>query len=101
MTTLQTLEDQLRSAVESRQFVEVERLVVEYANAARGHMASLTPGSTEAREAQAAIQGTLEWSQRMVQAGRESIALELNRLPRVKRYLQMPPGNGSPFRIEG
>ncbi|HUI79907.1 MAG TPA: hypothetical protein VLY24_18400 [Bryobacteraceae bacterium] len=101
MTPLETLEARLRSAAESRQYREVEQLVVEYCKAARSYLISLAPASVAAQEAQRKVHHTLEWTCRMVQAGRESIVLELNRLPRVKRYLQRPPVNGNSWHVEG
>ena len=100
MTPLKRVEAELRCAVESRQYLEVERLVVTYCEAARAHITSLAPGSAEAREAQKAIRQALEWTTRMLQAGRESIALDLSRLPRVKRYLQTAPPRGSSCQVE-
>jgi len=101
MTLLRKIEAELRTAVESRQYPEVERLVVAYCEAACTYVRSLSPGGPEIREAQQAIQEVLEWTSRMLQAGRESIALELSRLPRVKRYLQSPPAGASGWHVEG
>jgi hypothetical protein len=101
MTDLDKIEAELRSAVESRRYREVERLVVEYCGEARGYFRSLAPGDLEAPKTQRAIQELLEWTKRMLQAGRESIVLELSRLPRVKRYLQDPPTCRSSWHVEG
>jgi hypothetical protein len=101
MTTLEKLEAELRGAVESRRYREVERLVVAYCEAVRMSIRSLAPGDPAVRETQKTVQEVLEWTSRMLQAGRESIALELNRLPRVKRYLQPPPPAPSGWHVEG
>jgi hypothetical protein len=101
MTRLEELEAELRSVVESRRYLEVERLVVAYCEAARSYVGTLAPGDLTIHETGRAIQGVLEWTSRMLQAGRESIALDLSRLPRVKRYLQTPPDGGSGLQVEG
>jgi len=98
---LKKMEAELRAAVESRRYREVERLLVAYCESARTYVLSLAPGNAEVREAEKSIQSVLAWTGRMLQAGRESIALELSRLPRVKRYLQSPPAGGSSWHIEG
>jgi hypothetical protein len=100
MVPLEKIEAELRRAVESRQYREVERLVVAYCEAACAHVSSLQPGP-ELQEGQKAVQAVLEWTGQMLKVGRESIALELNRLPRVKRYLQTPPTGGSSWHVEG
>jgi hypothetical protein len=101
MKPLEQIEMELRSAVESRRYREVERLVVAYCEAARTYVGSLAPGGPELPEAQKAVQEVLEWTSRMLLAGRASIALELNRLPRVQRYLQTPPAGGRSWHVEG
>jgi hypothetical protein len=101
MAPLEKLEGELRTAVESRRYREVERLVVEYCEAARTYVGSLAPEDPRVRAAQTSIQEVLEWTSRMLLAGRASIALELNRLPRVQRYLQTPPAGGSSWHVEG
>jgi hypothetical protein len=101
MNSLEKLEGELRTAVESRRYREVERLVVEYCDAARAYLRSLAPGDPVVLETQKSVANMLEWTSRMLQAGRESIALELSRLPRVKRYLQTPPEYGRSWHVEG
>ena len=101
MAPMEKLEAQLRSAVESRRYREVEQLIVAYCEAARTYVRSLLPEDPKFRETQTAIQQVLEWTSQMLLAGRASIALELNRLPRVSRYLQTPPVSGSSWHVEG
>ena len=101
MTTLDQIEAELRIAVESRQYRQVDRLVVAYCEAARTYVNSLTAGCAEVLEAQKAVQAVLEWTIRMLQASRESIVLDLGRLPRVKRYLQNPTADGNNWQVEG
>ena len=79
----------------------MERLLVVYCEAARARFQSLAPSDPEAREIQKAVEQLLEWTGRMLRAGRESIALELSRLPRVKHYLQTPPVAASSWHVEG
>lgn len=100
MTPLGEIEAELRSAVESRQHRQVERLVVAYCEAARTYVSGLAPDDPGMREAQKAVQEVLEWTRRMLQTSRESIALDLSRLPRVKRYLQTPPADASSWQVE-
>ena len=101
MSSFETLEAQLRAAAESRQYADVERLVVEYCAAARSHVGCLSQGSAGAQEAMASVLGTLQWTNRMLQTGREQIVLELNRLPRLKRYLQTPSAGETVWAVEG
>jgi hypothetical protein len=101
MDSLEKLAGELRTAVESRRYREVERLVVGYCDAARVYLRSLAPGDPAVLETQKSISRMLEWTSRMLQAGRESIALDLSRLPRVKRYLQTPPAAGRSWHVEG
>jgi hypothetical protein len=101
MKPLEKLEAQLRTAVESRQYHDVERFLVEYCESARAHVRSLAPSDPALREAEKTIYQLLQWTARMLQAGRESIALELNRLPRLQRYLQTPPAAPSNWHVEG
>ena len=101
MTSLAKTEWELRRAVESKRYGDVERLAVDYGNLARATLSALPPGSPEMQETQIAVQQMLAWANWMLQAGRESIALELNRLPRVKRYLQTPAADRTNWRAEG
>ncbi|HEV3331713.1 MAG TPA: hypothetical protein VG096_12065 [Bryobacteraceae bacterium] len=102
MTSLEKLQAELRRAVESRQYREAERLVVTYCEAVRTHVSSLLVGSPEVLQTQTTVEAVLQWTGRMLQAGRESIVLDLSRLPRVKRYLQTPPPQAeSSWRVEG
>ena len=101
MTTLPNTEAELRNAVATRLYGEVQRLLVSYCTAARAQIRCLPPGSQERLEAQKAVQEVLNWTNRMLRAGRESIALELRRLPRVQRYLQAPPATTSSWNVEG
>jgi len=101
MMPLEHIEEELRKAVQSRRYREVERLLVVYCDAARARFQSLAPSDPGAREIQRAVEQLLEWTGRMLRAGRESIALELNRLPRVKHYLQTPPVPVSTWHVEG
>ena len=100
MSPLKKIEVQLRTAVESKQYLEVQRLVVAYCAEARNYAIARTPGDPEVQETLKAVHETLEWTRRMLQSGRESIALDLSRLPRVKRYLQTPPAAGSGWHVE-
>lgn len=100
MLPLTKIEAQLRTAVESRQYPAVARLVVVYCEAARNYVGALAPGDPEVHETLKAVNEMLEWTRQMLQSGRESIALDLSRLPRVRRYLQTPPTAGSGWHVE-
>jgi len=101
MTALLKTEAELRSAVASRLYGDVQRLLVLYGSETRAHIRSLPAGSQELLDAQRRVQEMLDWTNRMIRAGRESIALELRRLPRVQRYLQAPPAPASNWQVEG
>jgi hypothetical protein len=102
MIALNKIEAELRSAVESRQNSEVDRLVVAYCEAVRTHVSSLPVGGPEMLETQTMVGAVLEWTGRMLQARRESIVFDLGRLPRVTRYLQTPPPEAeSSWRFDG
>ncbi len=100
MLPLTNIQVQLRTAVESRQYLEVQRLVVAYCSEARNYTGTLAPGDPEVHETLKAVNEMLEWTRQMLQSGRESIALDLSRLPRVRRYLQTPPAAGGGWHVE-
>jgi hypothetical protein len=42
----------------------------------------------------------LGWTRTMVQTGRESVVLQLRRLPKVKRYINLPEGQPGGLQVE-
>src|SRR5579859_4192978 len=88
---LSTIERELRAAVERRQFAEIQRLVYSFCDAAEGHIKALPPGDPRIQEIGRMTMELFQWCRTMVQSARECIVLELRQLPKIKRYLPVPP----------
>jgi hypothetical protein len=67
MLNLTKIEAQLRGAVESKQYLEVQRLLVAYCAEARNYASARTPGDPEVQETLKADHEMLEWNRRMLQ----------------------------------
>ena len=84
---LSGIEKQLRRAVETQRYEEIQRLVLEFCEAAEASARALPAGDPRIGEIAAMTQNVLNWTRTMVQTGRESLVLQLRQMPKVKRYL--------------
>lgn len=94
------IEKQLRRAVETQHYEEIQRLVLSFCEAAEASARALPAGDPRIGEIAAMTQKVLGWTRTMVQTSRESLVLQLRRLPKVKRYLGVPTGQASGLRVE-
>ena len=85
--SLSRIEKDLRRAVETQQYAEVQRLVLAFCEAAENHARALPPGDARIGEIAALTLELLEWTRTMVQAGRACLVLQLREIPQVKSYL--------------
>jgi len=84
---LSVIEKQLRRAVETQRYEEIQRLVLEFCEAAEASARALPAGDPRIGEVAEMTQKVLSWTRTMVQTGRESLVLQLRQMPKVKRYL--------------
>lgn len=84
---LSQIEKELRRAVETQQYVEVQRLVLSFCEAAEAHARALPPGDARIAEIASLTQEVLQWTRTMVQAGRACLVLQLRQIPRVQKYV--------------
>ena len=98
---LRQIETELRQAVASRRHADVQQLIVSYCQAAERYVRTLPPGDPRIPETAVAIFDVLQWTRSMLSSTRESIAAELNRLPGIQKYLQIPPPVRGPGGVEG
>ncbi|GEM_PF-3578377 len=91
--SLSHIEKELRQAVETQQYAEIQRLVLSFCEAAEAHARALPAGDSRIGEIAALTKEVLEWTRTMVQAGRECIVLQLRQIPQVQRYI---PAAASP-----
>ncbi|HLK49920.1 MAG TPA: hypothetical protein VKT49_17375 [Bryobacteraceae bacterium] len=93
--SLSRIQKELRAAVETQRYEEIQRQVLAFCEAAEGHARALPPGDPRVGEIAALTQEVLEWTRTMVQAGRACLILQLRQIPKVKQYvpgpLPMPP----------
>lgn len=88
--SLSGIEKELRGAVQTQRYTEVQRLVLAFCEAAEAHARALPPGDPKIGEIAALTHEVLGWTRTMVRAGRASIVLQLRQIPNVKRYLGVP-----------
>ena len=84
---LSRIEQELRRAVEGRQYAEIQRLVLAFCEAAEAHARALPPADPRIGEIAGMTQEVLLWTRTMVQSARESVALQLRQIPKVQRYI--------------
>ena len=87
---LSTIERELRNAVESQRFAEVQRLVLSFCAAAEVQIRALPPGDPRINEIGNMTLELLQWSRTMVQSARECLVLQLREIPKVRRYIPAP-----------
>jgi hypothetical protein len=80
---------ELRRAVLSESYSEVQRLTLLFCEAVETHVRMLPPGDPSIPEIGAMVQETLQWTSAMVCSGRATLALQLTLIPKVKPYLQI------------
>jgi len=98
--SLSNIERQLRHAVESQRYVEVQRLVLAFCQAAEAHARALPPGDPRIVEITEMTRQVLGWTRAMVQSGRASLVLQLRQLPKVRSYLRAPTPVPAVIRLE-
>jgi len=81
------IELELRRAVLSQSYSEVQRLAISFCESVEAHVRALAPGDPSLPEIAAMVQEVLEWSSSMVRSDREIFAFQLNMIPKVKPYL--------------
>lgn len=97
---LSRIEKELRRAVETQRYNEVQRLVLSFCEAAEAHARALPPGDPRIGEIAALTHEVLGWTRTMVRAGRASIVLQLRQIPNVKRYLGVPTAPPSSLHLD-
>lgn len=80
---------ELRRAVLSESYSEVQRLTVLFCEAVEAHIRALAPGDPSIPEIGAMVQETLKWASSIVSSERDTLALQLKLIPKVKPYLQV------------
>jgi hypothetical protein len=88
--SLSRIEQELRRAVESQRYAEVQRLVLEFCRAAEAHARSLPPADPRIGEIATMTQDVLQWTRAMVKSSRASLIFQLQQIPKVKRYVPAP-----------
>jgi hypothetical protein len=97
---LTCIERELRRAVESQQYAEVQRLVLSFCELAEAHARTLPPGDPGLGEIAGMTQELLQWTRCMVKTSRESLSLQLRQIPRVKRYIPAPAAAPALMRVD-
>lgn len=97
--SLSTIGKELRRAVETLQYAEVQRQVLAFCEAAEAHARALPPGDPRIGEIAAITQELLQWTRTMVQASRAVIVLQLRQLGQVKRYIPVPAAPEATMRL--
>lgn len=85
--SLSQIQKELRAAVETQQYAEIQRLVLAFCEAAEAHARALPPGDPSIAEIAALTQEVLQWTRTMVQAGRACLVLQLRQIPKVRQYV--------------
>ena len=98
--SLAKIEQALRRAVETQQYVEVQQLVLSFCEAAEGYARALPAGDPKIGEIAALTQELLQWTRTMVQAGRACIVLQLRQIPQLKCYVPPVAAPPSTMRLD-
>jgi hypothetical protein len=80
---------ELRNAVLSESYSEVQRLTVLFCEAVEAYVRALPPGDPGILEIGAMVEETLQWASSIVSSERDALALQLKLIPKVKPYLQV------------
>ena len=98
--SLSRIEQELRRAVESQRYAEVQRLVLEFCGAAEAHARSLPPADPRIGEIATMTQDVLQWTRSMVKSSRASVMLQLRQIPKVKQYVPAPARTPSTMHLD-
>ena len=98
--TLTKLETELRQASAQQQYGTVERLALEFGDAARAEIGQLKTGDPRIAEIAQHVLGVLEWARLITLAGRAQTAAELRGIPFLKQYLARGPGRPPMVRVD-
>lgn len=99
--SLSGIEKELRRAAGSRQYGDVQRLVLAFCEAAEDQARKLPPADPRIGEIAAMTQKVLDWTRTMVQADRASLVLQLRQIPKVRRYVPAPAAVPPVMHLEG
>jgi hypothetical protein len=88
---LQSIEEELRRAVESHAFDEVARLVPSYCTTAEAHARALPPDHAVLRGLASEVDRFLYWVWLMTSTARSQCAADLDQAATVGRYLHSSP----------
>jgi hypothetical protein len=97
---LAQLEARLRQASAKRRYGDVERLALEFADAARAEIGKLAPGDPAVAALAQSAAGVLERTRLITITGRARTAQELRGLPFPGRYVRHTPPRPPMFRID-
>ena len=87
---LSSIEQELRRAVESHRFTEIQRLVLSFCEAAETHIRTLPAGDPRIQEIGSMVLEVLHWCRTMVQSARECLVLQMREIRTVQRYIPAP-----------
>jgi len=85
--SLARIEEDLRIAVESQRYEDVQRLAVLFCQSATGHVRELPPRGPEVKVIADRVQEVLHWTILMARTARASYAAELRRVVMLNKYL--------------
>ncbi len=98
---LAEIEHELRRAVASLAYADVERLIKEFCGAAAAQAAALPQGDPEIGRLVRHVDEVLDWAHLMLSTARAACVAELTRISILHRYLA-PGGHNPPaMRFEG
>jgi len=100
MERLAGIESQLTRAAEERRYDEVNRLTLEYGDAARQAIAALPSGAPQTAGLALRVLENLEHARLLVVTGRTAAAQELRRIPFLARYLPAAPAPPQTVRMD-
>ena len=100
LRSLSEIEADLRRAVLSQSYSELQRLIMLFCEAVEAHVRALAPDDASIPEICSMVQETLQWTSSMVRLDRETLALQLKLIPRVKPYLQLVNSAPTMLRVD-
>ena len=100
LRSLSEIEADLRRAVLSQSYSELQRLIMLFCEAVEAHVRALARDDASIPEICSMAQETLQWTSSMVRLDRETLALQLKLIPRVKPYLQLVNSAPTMLRVD-